>query len=138
MDSIDLSSALDHLAEHHYVILEREIVAATGRSKRTVRDWLNRGAPQWVWHCALAFRGIFEVNGEYWRIDRDKQEIITPDRDIRRLGEIRGIRYMIGAKNTYKRLSERQRARIEELEAENARLRAQRPQRPVWAANDEY
>ena len=138
MDSIDLSSALDHLAEHHYVVLEREIVLATGRSKRTVRDWLKHGAPQWVWHCVLAFRGIFEVDGEYWRIDRDKQEIITPDRDIRRLGEVRGIRYMIGAKNTYKRLSERQSAMITELEAENARLRAQRSRRPARAANDEY
>lgn len=138
MDRFDLVAALDHLAAHHYIIQEREIVAATGRSLRTVRAWMADGAPGWVWGCVLAYRGIFEVGGEYWRVLRDSAEIITPDRDIRRLGEIRGLQYIIGAKNSYRAKSERLARRCNVLMEENARLRAERKRRPMLAANDEF
>lgn len=138
MNTYDLTAALDHLAANKYVINEAEIIAATGRSKRTVKDWFKRGAPEWVWPCILAAKGLWEVDGEYWRVDCERQVIATPERETHSLGTLRGLKYLLNALQGFKARARRLQIEVEELKAENARLRAQRSQRPVRAANDEY
>lgn len=138
MDTIDLSAELDFLARNHYIITERDLMAATGRTRRTVRAWLESGAPAWVWACALAYRGIFEIDGEFWRIDKKARDIITPEFERRRLGEIRGMKYMIGAKQAYRRRAAELEKERDALKAENLALKAANKKRPLLAANDEF
>jgi transcriptional regulator with XRE-family HTH domain len=101
LTALQVGHDMDFKSEYRFAGLSRQQVAETfSVTERTVRNWENKGAPDYAYKYLLLMKGRLDFFGKAWEGFRITPECIeSPEGDHVYPGEVRAIKYLYQTAN---------------------------------------